>query len=162
MTINTRPDEGTIFSIRLPLTMATIQVLLASVAEETYCIPLSYIAETIKVSTKEIRTVEQHPMIPYRDTVLPLTHLREKFGLPSLPPPQTAPGISTGIHTVPVVVVVGEGAKKAGLIVDGLLGQQEAVIKPLTGILKKIQGISGATVLSTGRVAPILDIPSLF
>lgn len=160
LNIDTRPNEGTIFSIKLPLTMATIQVLLVGITEETYCIPLSYIAKTTKVSPQEIKTIEHHQMISYGETVLPLLSLREEFGFLALPSWHASSDMSARIHTIPVVVV-GEGSKKVGLVVDSLLGQQEAVIKPLTGILKKIKGISGATILGTGRVAPILDIPSL-
>jgi two-component system chemotaxis sensor kinase CheA len=160
LNIDTRPNEGTVFSIKLPLTMAIVQVLLVGIAEETYCIPLSYIAETIKVSSQEVKTIGHHEMVAYRDTVLPLVRLREKSGFLPLPSCQATLDISTRIPTIPVVVV-GEGSQKVGLVVDSLLGQQEAVIKPLTGTLKKIKGISGATILGTGRVAPILDIPSL-
>ena len=160
LNIETLPHEGTVFSIKLPLTMAIVQVLLVGIAEETYCIPLSYIAETIKVSPQEVKTIERHEIISYRDTALPLVRLREKSGLLPLSSRQATLDISTRIPTIPVVVV-GEGSQKVGLVVDSLLGQQEAVIKPLTGILKKSRGISGATILGTGRVAPILDIPSL-
>ena len=58
-------------------------------------------------------------------------------------------------------MVVEVGPKKAGLVVDTLLGQQEAVIKPLTGMLKEIKGVSGATILGTGKVAFVLDVPSV-
>jgi two-component system chemotaxis sensor kinase CheA len=129
-------------------------------AEEIYCIPLSYIAETIKVSAQEIKTIEQNRIIAYRDTVLSLIRLGDKCDFLPSPPRRDAQEIASRIHTIPVVVL-GEGAKKVGLIVDSFLGQQEAVIKPLTGILKRIRGVSGATILGTGKVAPILDIPSL-
>jgi two-component system chemotaxis sensor kinase CheA len=160
LNIDTLPDEGTVFSIKLPLTMAIVQVLLVGISEETYCIPLSHITETIKVSPREVRTIERHEIITYRDTVLPLVRLREKSGLLPSASHQATLDISTRIPTIPVVVV-GEGSQRVGLVVDSLLGQQEAVIKPLTGILKKSRGISGATILSTGRVAPILDISPL-
>ncbi len=160
LNIDTRPNEGTVFSIKLPLTMAIVQVLLVGIAEETYCIPLSYIAETTKVSPQEVKTIERHEMVAYGDTVLPLVRLGEKSGFLPLPSRQATLDISTRIPTIPVVVV-GEGSQKVGLVVDSLLGQQEAVIKPLTGILKKNRGISGATILGTGRVAPVLDISAL-
>jgi two-component system chemotaxis sensor kinase CheA len=160
LNIDTRPNEGTVFSIKLPLTMAIVQVLLVGIAEETYCIPLSYIVETTKVSPQEVKTIEHHEIVAYRDTVLPLVRLREKSGFMPLPSRQATLDISTRIPTIPVVVV-GERSQKVGLVVDSLLGQQEAVIKPLPGILKKNRGISGATILGTGRVAPVLDISLL-
>ncbi|MEE9192710.1 MAG: chemotaxis protein CheA [Candidatus Aerophobetes bacterium] len=159
--IDTKPDEGTTLSIKLPLTMAIVEVMLVSIADATYCIPLSYIAETIKISPREIKTLGRHQMISYRDTVLPLISLREKFGFPPstfLPP---ASDTSSRISTIPVVVVE-MGPKRAGLVVDSIVGQQEAVIKPLTGILAEIKGASGATVLGTGKTALVADIGSLF
>ncbi len=158
--IDTKPNEGTTFSIKLPLTMAIAQAMLVGIADETYCIPLSYIAETIKISPPEIKTVGNNEMISYRDTVLPLIRVREKFGFPSSRAQPLVSDVSTGTATIPVVVVEGQ-TKKAGLIVDGFLGQQDVVIKPLTGFLKEIKGASGATILGTGKPALIMDVGSL-
>jgi two-component system chemotaxis sensor kinase CheA len=160
LNIDSSPNEGTTISIKLPLTMAIVQAMLVGIADETYCIPLSYIAETIKILPKEIKTMEHNEMISYRDTVLPLIRLREKFGFPAsiLQPPDS--DISNRIPAI-TVVVVGVGPRKAGLVVDSLLGQQEVVIKPLAGILKEIKGASGATILGTGRAALIVDVGSL-
>ena len=155
--IDTRPNEGTTIFIKLPLTMAIVQAMLVGITDETYCIPLSYITETIKVSPQQIKTVEQHEMISYRDEVLPLIRLREKYGFPPsrFQPPDSE--TTSRVPTIPVVVVE-VVSKKAGLVVDSLLGQQEVVIKPLTGILKEIKGASGATILGTGKAALIVDV----
>ncbi|MEE8598658.1 MAG: chemotaxis protein CheA [Dehalococcoidales bacterium] len=160
LNIDTRPNEGTTFSIKLPLTMAILQAMLVGIADETYCIPLSYIAETIKVSPQEIKTMEHHEIISYRDSVLPLISLSEKLSFQSPSIESEASEIERRIPTVPIVVVE-VGPRKSGLVVDSLLGQQEVVIKPLTGILKEIKGASGATILGTGKVALIVDVPSL-
>ena len=120
--IDTRPNEGTTISIKLPLTMAIVQAMLVGIADETYCIPLSYIAETIKISPREIKTMEHHEVISYRNTVLPLIRLKEKFSFQASNPQPPASDISSGIPTIPVVVVE-IGPKKAGLVVDSLLGQ---------------------------------------
>jgi two-component system chemotaxis sensor kinase CheA len=158
--IDTRPNEGTTLFIKLPLTMAIAETMRVGIADETYCIPLSYIAETIKISAREIKTVGYGEMIAYRDSVLPLISLREKLGFSSSRVRSSASDVSSRISSI-LVVVVEIGSKKAGLVVDRLLGQQETVIKPLTGILEKIKGASGATILSTGKTALILDIGSL-
>jgi two-component system chemotaxis sensor kinase CheA len=158
--IDSRPNGGTTFRIKLPLTMATVQAMLVGVAEETYCIPLSYIAETIKVSGQEIKTIEHHEVISYRDSVLPLLRLREKLGFSTSRFQPPASDTLNRMSAMRVVVVEG-GSKKAGLAVDSLLGQQDVVVKPLTGILKEIKGISGATILGTGKAALIVDVPSL-
>jgi two-component system chemotaxis sensor kinase CheA len=158
--IDTKPNEGTTFSIKLPLTMAIAQSMLVGVADETYCIPLSYIAETIKVSPLQVKTMEHHEMISYRDTVLPLIKLRARFGFPSSRSRSPVADISTASPVMPVVVVE-VGSRKVGLVVDSFLGQQEVVIKPLTGFLKEIKGASGATILGTGKPALIMDVGSL-
>ena len=159
-TIDTRPHEGTTFHIKLPLTMAIVQAMLVGIADETYSIPFSYIVETIKIAPQEIKTMEHHEVIQYRDTVLPLMRLGETFGFASSRFQSSTSDTSTRIPSIPVVVVEA-GSRKAGLVVDRLLGQQEAVIKSLTGVLKEVRGTSGATILGTGRVALIVDVPSL-
>ncbi len=158
--IDTKPTEGTTFSIKLPLTMAIVQAMLVGIEDETYCVPLSYIAETIKISVQEIKTMGQHEIISYRDTVLPLIRLGKKFGFPSSKFRHPSSDISYRVPTNPVIVVEA-GLKNAGLVVDNLLGQQEVVIRPLTGILKEIKGVSGATILGTGKAAFIVDVGSL-
>jgi two-component system chemotaxis sensor kinase CheA len=161
LNIDTEPNQGTVFTLKLPLTMATVQAMLVGVADEAYCIPLSYISETIKVSPQDIKTIEHHEVISYRETVLPLLRLAEKFGFAASKSQPPASDNSSRIPSMPVVVVEG-GSKKAGLVVESLLGQQEAIIKPLTGILKGIKGASGTTILGTGKVALIVDVPSFF
>ncbi len=158
LNIDTRPNEGTTFFIKLPLTMAIVQVMTVGIADETYCVPLSYITETIKVSSREIRSMEHHEIISYRDTVLPLIRLKERLGFESS---ELEVAGKPPIDRYIPVLVVEVGPKKAGLVVDTLLGQQEAVIKPLTGMLKEIKGVSGATILGTGKVAFVLDVPSV-
>lgn len=158
--IDTRPNEGTTLFIKLPLTMAIVQAMLVDIADKTCCIPLSYIAETIKVSSQKIKTIQHHKMVSYRDKVLPLIGLSEKFGFsPSNSQPQ-GPDNSSRQPAIQIVVVE-VGSKKAGLVVDSLLGQQEVVIKPLTGMLTEVKNISGATILGTGKVALIVDVGSL-
>ncbi|MFH1436176.1 MAG: chemotaxis protein CheA [Pseudomonadota bacterium] len=158
--IATKPGKGTTFVIKLPLTMAIIQALLVDVAGETFCIPLSHVAETIRISQDQIRAVERHAVISYRDTVLPLIGLKGKLGFQAPEPAPGQSGMAARLSSIPVVVVETE-SMRAGLIVDGLQGQQEIVIKPLTGMLKEVEGISGATILGTGKVALIVDVPRL-
>lgn len=160
LNIDSSPNKGTTISIKLPLTMAIVQSMLVGIADETYCIPLSFITETIMISQREIKTMEHHEMVSYRGGVLTLIRLREKFGFPTTNSPSPALDMSNEASLIPVVVVE-IGSKKVGLIVDILLGQQEVVIKPLAGILKEIKGASAATILGTGKVALIVDVGSL-
>jgi two-component system chemotaxis sensor kinase CheA len=160
LNIDSRPNKGTTVLIKLPLTMVIVQAMLVGIENQSYCIPLSHIIETIKISSGEIKTMENHKMTSYRNAALPLIELREKLGFPPSRSQSSSSDKTTGFPTIPVVVVE-VGSKRAGLIVDNLLRQQEVVIKPMTGILKRIKGVSGATILGTGEVALIVDVGSL-
>ncbi|HVJ49536.1 chemotaxis protein CheA [Desulfitobacterium sp.] len=148
---DTRKGYGTTFTIRLPLTLAIIQALLVEVGTEVYAVPLSSVLETLLVDRKDIKTVGNLPMVQLRGNTLPLISLQKKFELPA---PETP---SDEVF----VVVVGLGDKTLGLIVDGLRGQQEIVIKSLGEMLNNLPGIAGATILGDGKVTLILDIGSL-
>ena len=154
LSIETGPDKGSKFTLKLPVSMAILQALLVKVANETYAIPLTNISETIKIGTDTIKTMEHHEVVPYRDEVLPLIRLREKFGFSTETRNQKP-------ETRLPVVVVEVGYRKAGFIVDQLVGEQEVVIKSLTGDLKGMRGVAGATIMGDGRVALIVDAPSI-
>lgn len=149
--ITTRAGQGTTFTIRLPLTLAIIQALLVEVGTEIYAVPLSSVLETLLVERKDIKAVGGLPMVQLRGNTLPLISLRDKFELPA--PEEESEEV--------FVVVVGLGDKALGLIVDGLRGQQEVVIKSLGDFLNNLPGIAGATILGDGKVTLILDVGSL-
>lgn len=148
--METRPGEGTTFSMKLPLTLAIIQALLVRVGEETYAIPLAVVLETAVVSSHEVRYVSNQEVILLRDETLPLQRLSAVLDVPRDGEPDTFP-----------VVVVEVASRSVALAVDELLGQQEIVITSLDRFLKGIRGFGGATILGTGEVALILDIPTL-
>jgi two-component system chemotaxis sensor kinase CheA len=151
VSIASEKGKGSTFTLRLPLSVAIMQSLLISLNSETYAIPLSSIAETIKIKPETIKRFgTKSEIINYRGMVLPLLRLREKLGASSLtlaPCPLLLP-----------IVVIESANKQVGLVVDSLLGQQEIVVKSLTGSLKRLEGISGATILGSGKVALIIDI----
>jgi two-component system chemotaxis sensor kinase CheA len=157
--IDTKPNEGTTLSFRLPLTTAIVQAMLVNAGGETYCIPSSHIAETIKIAQQDIKTIDRHEVISYRDTVLPLIRVGERFGFASSTTQFSVSQASAGASGISVVVVEA-GVEKMGLIVDKFLGQQEIVIKPLTGMLKGVKGASGMTILGTGKPAIVMDVGS--
>lgn len=168
LAIESKINEESRFILKLPLSMAIIQALLVKVAGETYAIPLVNITETIKVKFDIIKHLEHHEVIPYRDEVLPLIRLTKKFGfLDEINEINELPVITeTKQNPHPAkkrvsVVVVEVGRKKAGLVVDKLLGQQEVVIKTLAEPLKNLKGIAGATILGDGKVALIADVAGL-
>lgn len=147
----TRQGKGTTFTVRLPLTLAIMQALLVEVGAEIYAVPLSSVLETLLVKREEIKLVGGLPVVQLRGNILPLISLREKFGVPN----QAADSDEA------FVVVVGFVDKELGILVDGLLGQQEVVIKSLGDFLSNLPGIAGATIHGDGKVTLILDIGSL-
>ncbi len=141
--------EGTTVSIRLPLTLAIIDGFLVGVGGSSYVIPLDTIHECIELSEDEQKEVAVQSYINLRGEVLPFLRLREFFN-----------DRDSEVHRENIVVVQ-FGNQKAGFVVDELLGEFQTVIKPLGKILQKLKGISGATILGTGDVAVILDVPNL-
>lgn len=150
LVMQTRRGEGTTFAMKLPLTLAIIQALLVKVQGEVYAIPLGIVSETAVVSAHEIKYVSNQEVIFLRDETLPLIRLAHCLGLPD----------RNGQGAFPVVVVE-VTPRSVAVAVDELLGQQEIVITSLDKFLKGIKGFGGATILGTGEVALILDIPTL-
>jgi two-component system, chemotaxis family, sensor kinase CheA len=156
--IETRLGVGSKFILKLPLTMAIIQALLVNVAQAKYAIPLVNIIETIKISSDQIKSVENQEVITYRDSVLPLIRLKDRLKIDCLD--QSYLDDSEHSERDSIVIVESNG-KQCGLIVDKLLGQQEIVIKSLERPIKGLKGIAGATILGDGKVALIVDIASV-
>ncbi len=150
--VETKIDEGSIFKIKLPLTLAIIQALLVKVAKEMYAIPLGSIDSTINITQEDIKTVQNKEVIVLRGQIIPIIRLGNVLNVPR----------EDGEEDDDIfVVVVHLGERKAGIVVDHLIGQQEIVIKTLGKLLAGLKVISGATVLGDGRVALILDVSAL-
>jgi two-component system, chemotaxis family, sensor kinase CheA len=150
--VSTIPGQGTTFTIRLPLTLAILDGQLVRVGNETYIIPLVSIIESLEIETDKVNSMDQsNEVYKIRDEYIPLVRLYDVFDVE----PET-----TRLQDCLLVVVEGDGGK-AGLLVDDLLSQQQVVIKSLETNYKRIQGISGATILGDGTISLILDIPGL-
>ncbi len=140
---------GTTFRIRLPLTLAIIDGFLSRVGDATYVVPLEMVVECTELSVEQQKLSADQDYLNLRQEVLPLIRLREQFDVPGVPGRRQN------------IIVVRHAGQKAGLIVDELLGEHQTVIKPLSGIFSHLKGLSGSTILGSGQVALILDVPAL-
>ncbi|MBR4641721.1 MAG: chemotaxis protein CheA [Selenomonadaceae bacterium] len=148
--VETHVNEGSVFKIKLPLTLAIIQAMLVQVQNEMYAIPLASIDSTLSVQPNDIRTVQSNEVIVLRGEIIPIIRIEETLMVPHMRDTQEL-----------FVVVVHAGDSKAGIVVDKLIGQQEIVIKTLGNLFMGLKMFSGATVLGDGRVALILDVATM-
>jgi len=145
------PGQRTIVTLKLPLTLAIVQALMVEVSGETYAVPLGTVRETHVINPEDIKTVQSHEAIFLRHETIPLLRLDKLLECSHL---------LNGAEPFPVVITE-IGPRLIALGVHSLIGQQEIVISTLDKFLKRVEGFAGATILGTGRVALILDIPSL-
>jgi two-component system, chemotaxis family, sensor kinase CheA len=157
--VTTVRGKGTAFSIKLPLTLAIIQALLVRVSGGIYALPIHAVTETLRVEPHQIHRINRREAVQLRGVVLPLIALRRVFGLPSMEQSTEQPDIGP-VGRLVVAVHVPDG-RQVGLIVDGLIGEQEIVIKPLGKLVGEIAGVSGAAILGDGSVALIMDVNAL-
>lgn len=138
--------QGTCVRIRLPLTLAIIDGFLVGVGQAGYVIPLDLVEECIELETSDL---QERGHVSLRGEVLPFIRLRDLFEDESQPPRREN------------VVVVSYAGSRAGLVVDSLMGEFQTVIKPLGKLFGTCRGVGGFTILGSGAVALILDIPGL-
>ena len=141
--------EGTTVELRLPVTLAIVGAVLAQVGDERYAVPMTHVQETIELAAAGAQTLRGREVMTLRDDVLPLVHLRDVVRMPRA----DGPGGQ--------VVIVERADRRAGVVVDRLLGQQEIVVKPLDAVRGAEALFSGATILSDGAPALILDVNTL-
>jgi two-component system chemotaxis sensor kinase CheA len=151
--IHTRPQQGSRFTLRMPLTLAIIDGLVVKVGKERYILPAVAVRETLRPAMNDYFTVQgQGEIIKVRSQLIPLLRLHRLF--------RAGNG---DIHpTEALVMVVEHEGKQRGLLVDDILGKQEVVIKSLGESLQNIKGLAGGTILGDGRVGLILDLAGLF
>lgn len=147
--VKTTPGEGSVFTIRLPLTLAILDGQLCSVGSQTYVFPLVSIIESIQVDKSLVKGIAgETELYKLRDSYIPVIRLHKKLGIQD-----AQEDLSDGL-----LVVVEDAGQRAGIFVDDLLGQQQVVIKSLETNYMKIDGIAGATILGDGTVSLILDV----
>jgi two-component system, chemotaxis family, sensor kinase CheA len=147
--LDSEPGLGTTVRIRLPLTLAIIDGFRVGVGKSSYVVPLDMVIECVELSEAERKAANERSYLNLRGEVLPYVSLREHFEVK---------GASGRRENVVVVQYAGH---RAGLVVDELMGEFQTVIKPLGKIFSNLRGIGGSTILGSGEVALILDVPSL-
>ncbi|GAA0493188.1 chemotaxis protein CheA [Salinibacillus aidingensis] len=145
------PDNGSKFTIQLPLTLSILSAMLVNVERETYAIPLSFIEETVMLKPEEKMSVNGQAVMDFRGKVVPLVSIQEVFEVPG-----TEETEQNG-NQDEAIVVVKKGDKLTGLIVDHFMGQKEVVLKSLGNYFKDVFAISGATILGDGSISLIID-----
>jgi two-component system, chemotaxis family, sensor kinase CheA len=150
VSVESRPGAGTRFTLRLPLTVAMQPVLLVRVGREVLAIPVSKVHGAAEARLEALERAGGAPQLSFGGAHVPVHDLAVLLG--------TAPSVQTGRRSV---VVTESDAGRVGLVVDQLLGQEEAVLKPLHGPLALVPGLSAVTVLGNGRPVFVLDVPRL-
>lgn len=152
VSIKTALGKGTIFTLKLPLTLAIIEGMTVRVGRDTYIVPLLSILESIQPKAEAIKTlVGKGELINVRGTYLPMMRMYEVF---SLQPEYTEPAKA-------ILLILETEGERVAVMVDEILGQQQVVIKSMEQNFRKVDGVAGATILGDGTVGFILDVRGL-
>lgn len=149
--VHSKLSQGSQVVIKVPLTLAIMPTLMVMLADQAFAFPLVNVNEIFHLDLSRTNVVDGQEVVVVRDKALPLFYLK-RWLLPNLSHQEQEEG-----H----VVIINVGDKRVGFVVDQLIGQEEVVIKPLSAMLQGTPGMSGATITGDGRIALILDVPSL-
>ncbi len=152
--LESKLGEGTIFTIKLPLTLAIIQALVFGVGKRTFAIPLSSVVEAIRIAPEQISLVGEREVFELRNQVVNLVRPYTILNIPQ-------PKISDKNQKIYVIVVRSSERKLVGILADFLLEKEELVIKSLDNKIMKSDIVSSASKLGDGQVVLILDVPAL-
>lgn len=150
--IDSQPGKGSTLSVKLPLTLAILPTLMVKVGMRTFALPLSSVSEIFHMHDAHTNVVDGQLCVRVRKRATPLFYLREWLVRNS---------DENVVPETEQVVVAHVGNQKVGLVVNQVIGQEEVVIKPLGALLHGLPGFAGATITGDGRIALILDLPSL-
>ncbi|BDU17878.1 chemotaxis protein CheA [Lysobacter auxotrophicus] len=157
--IRSKKGTGTTVSIRLPLTLAILDGMTVAVGGEVFILPLNSVIESLQPAAGDVRTIAgEARVLRVREDYLPLIDLAAQYGLNAGASANAHSGANPGNG---IAVVVEADGQRLSLEVDELLGQQQVVVKNLEANYRRVQGISGATILGDGRVALIVDVGGL-
>ena len=147
--IHSKIDEGTVINLNLPLTLAIIEGLLVEVGKYKYIIPVSLVEECLELSETNLAMDESRNLLTVRGELIPYIRLRDVFAEGSKVPP------------LEEAVIIENGNRSFGIVVDHVVGQHQTVIKSLGPMYRHTQGLSGATIMGDGSVALIVDVAQI-
>ena len=147
--LESHEGQGTTVRMRMPLTLAIIDGFLVEAAGEVYVLPLDSVVECVELPAEQRVRQDANGLINLRGSPMPYLRLRHLYSL------RGPPAVREN------VVILEQSGRRAGLVVDGLLGERQAVIKPLGPLFQELPGVSGSTILGNGRVSLILDVAAL-
>jgi chemosensory pili system protein ChpA (sensor histidine kinase/response regulator) len=148
--------EGTVFTIRLPMTQAITRALLVRVEKQIFAVPMQSVVQILRVNPNAVDKIGGEPVIQVAGETHPLHRMANRLGIPS------ATGWGTAELTIMLpVVILGSGKSRVGFQIDGILGARDIVVKTLGTHLGNVKGLLGATLLGDGTVVPILDPTTL-
>lgn len=150
--VDSKVGRGSRIAIKVPLTLAIMPTLMVKLEDQSFALPLVNVVEIFHLDLTRKNIVDGRECIVVREKVFPLFHLKRWLIKGHVGQPE-----ASNAH----VVIVAVGTKQVGFVVDQLVGQEEVVIKPLGRMLQGTAGMSGATITGDGRIALIIDVPSL-
>jgi len=174
--LQSEPGIGTKMTVTLPITLAIISALIVRIAGRLFAIPLANVQEAVPLDPAAVRTIDGREVITLRGSTLQLCRLARLFGLDELGETELTPSewsspisagsrpsraASLGGKNRQFIVVTAAGAKRLGLVVGTLLGEEDIVIKTLGPSLKGVKGIAGASPLADQQIALVIDAPAL-
>lgn len=151
--VESTPGAGTLFRVNIPATLATARGVLVEVADRLFVIPVIGVDRATRVQSDDIRMVENRETIQLEGHTLPLYRLSDILEVPHKP--------QRSISELQQAVVVGVGEDRVAFLVDRVIGEQEVLVKALGPQLLRVRNVSGATVLDSGKVVPILNVVDL-
>ena len=152
LSIDSVPGKGSRIEIKVPLTLAIMPTLMVMLGNQAFALPLVSVNEIFHLNLTHTNVIDGQEVVVVREKALPLFHLKRWL---------VSGAMGESLPDTGHVVIVTVGVQRVGFIVDQLVGQEEVVIKPLGKMLLGTPGMSGATITGDGRIALILDIPSL-
>ncbi|KAA3621521.1 MAG: response regulator [Proteobacteria bacterium] len=154
VSVETKPGEGTTFSLRVPVTLAVSHALLVYAGEQMFAVPARLIVNVLRIPREDVEPgdADSDAYTYYSDRRIPVLDLARRLGLPSRDDPRN----------VSNVIVVRAGLREIGLQVESISDTREIVVKPLGTLLQSIPGIGAVTLLGDGSIVLILDVPNLW